>query len=429
MILDRLFPERKSSPYGGVVGRLLSEWMREGGDGLALTDDQAMRIGAVNACVRLNARVLASLSLHLYRWLPDGRSKERVPLGQNSLVKVLRHPNAWQNGMEFREQLQACVLFYGNGYAWINWTREWLDGALVDRVSELIPIHPSRLEVTQAGWKQAPTYAVLDDQGRKTALPADEVLHVRGTSLSGAVGRGVIGDARGMFEGALEAQRYTGQFWKNDATPGLVVLYDQPLTRERAATERENWDASHAKQARRTAVLSGGVKIDRLSLSNEDSQFLQTREYQAYEIAGLFLTPPHMIGLTTKSTSWGTGIEEQFLGWVTCRLRPDAILWEQAIAQKLIVRDEDYFVEHAFNSLLRGDSQRRSSFYHNAIIDGWMTRNEARALENLNPLKGLDEPLVPLNMAGVDDPPPDPTAPPAGPVPPALPPADAEEAA
>jgi HK97 family phage portal protein len=408
MLVDRVLSVFGRKSLGGVfngpLGHLVAEYLREGGS-TAVSEDQAMRLAAVNACVRLNSHVLASLSLHLYRWREDGRGKDRVLTG-NTLIGILKRPNAWQTGMEFREQVQASALLRGNGYAWINWSKQLGSDAagrrlLVDRVMELIPLHPDRMTVARDSYRQPPRYWITDDAGQKVEFPAEEIFHLRGLSSDGMTGRGVIEDARASLSVGINAERYANDFWANDATPGVTLLYDQPLSKERAKDERDRWDEAHAKKGRRTAVLSGGVKLERLTLTAEDSQFLETRKFQRGEIAGLFLTPPHMIGDTDRSTSWGTGIEQQFIGWITCRLRPDAVRWEQALNRALVVRDDRFFLEHSFDSLMRGDSAARSTFYHNAITDGWLTRNEVRSMENRNPIDGLDDPLTPLNMGGV----------------------------
>jgi HK97 family phage portal protein len=152
------------------------------------------------------------------------------------------------------------------------------------------------------------------------------------------------------------------------------------------------------------------MKFSRISLSANDSQFLDTRKYQRSEIAAIFRVPPHMIGDLEKATF--SNIEQQSLEFVNYSLMPWLVRIEKAIKRDLMTPKERRDLTMKFNvsGLLRGDANARSALYHNGILDGWMTRNEARAAESelgivLNPIEGLDLPLMPLNMTdGTDDP-------------------------
>jgi len=106
---------------------------------------------------------------------------------------------------------------------------------------------------------------------------------------------------------------------------------------------------------------------------------------------------PHMIGDTEKSTSWGTGIEQQFIGWVQTIVYPELVNIEQIVSGDVLPAAR-WFAEYTLEGLLRGDSAARQAFYASAIQWGWMTRNEVRTRENFEPLPGLDEPLTPSNM-------------------------------
>ncbi len=402
-LAGRLFGERKGGVWSGPLGTLIGDWIRESDTDVmaGASDEQAMRVAAVSTCVRLISQTVASFPLHMYERLDDG-GRRRVP-PTNTLEQRLQQPNPWQGPMSFREQLQAGVLLRGAGFAWINWTKELVPDdtgrrVLVDRVVELIPIHPDRMEVERKQWKDPPRYFVRTDVGVRQELPADEVFHLPGLSFDGAHGRGVIQDARESIGVALGTQRYARKFWQNDATPGVVLTTDQALTPEQAEEIRERFDEQHTQNARRTAVLGKGAKIDRLTLSAEDSQFLETRKFQRAEIAGLFLVPPHMIGDVDRSTSWGTGIEQQQIGFLVYTIRPWLIRWEQAIQRCLINRADRYYAEHNVAALLRGDIRSQSAAFATGINWGWWSPNDVRRMLNENPREGGDAYLQPSNM-------------------------------
>jgi HK97 family phage portal protein len=108
-----------------------------------------------------------------------------------------------------------------------------------------------------------------------------------------------------------------------------------------------------------------------------------------------------MIGDLEKATF--SNIEQQSLEFVIHTLRPWLVRWEEAIRYHFLAEDDGLNVEFPVTALLRGDAQARAMYYHNGILDGWLTRNEARRMESLNPIDGLDEPLRPLNMVEESD--------------------------
>jgi HK97 family phage portal protein len=213
---------------------------------------------------------------------------------------------------------------------------------------------------------------------------------------------------------ALEAHGAT--YFGNGARPGIVLESDNPIPVEAAERLREQWERMHrgADRAHRTAILPNGVKAHELSQSNEAAQFLETRQYQVIEICRAFRVPPHMIQSLERSTY--NNIEVQGTEFVQHCLLPHLKRWEAAIARDLIDDDETYFAEHNVSGLLRGDHASRSAYYVSAIQNGWMSINEVREMENLNPLgpEG-DKHFIQLNMttlekAGEEPPAPEPVA-------------------
>jgi HK97 family phage portal protein len=143
------------------------------------------------------------------------------------------------------------------------------------------------------------------------------------------------------------------------------------------------------------------MKYHDIGVSNADAQFLETRKFSIEEIARLFRVPPHRIGHLERSTN--NNIEHQGLEFVTYTMTPWAERWEAAIEADLLPDDSDLEIEFDFNRLLRGDSKARAAYYHSGVLDGWLTRNEPRIAEGLDPIDGLDEPLRPLNMVPEDE--------------------------
>lgn len=378
--------------------------------GVRVTPETAMQCSAFLACVRVISETVASLPLFVYERLTNGGKEKASSLPLFRLLHT--QPNPWQTAMEWREQMTALYLMYGNSYSEIR------PGAL-GRVSELWPLHPSRMhvELLENGSLR---YLYHEPDGRQTVYQQDQIFHLRWLSTDGVLGlqpptlsRDAIGLARAL-------EQHGSTYFGNGARPGIVLESDNAIPPDAAERLRESWERMHrgADRAHRTAVLPNGVRAKELSGSNEAAQFLETRRFQIEEVARAFRVPAHMIGELSRSTY--NNIEVQNTEFVQFCLLPHCRRWESAISRDLIDgTDETFFAEHVITGLLRGDHQSRSTYYVSAIQNGWMSVNEVRELENMNPLgpEG-DKHLAQLNMTtlqqvGEPQPAPEPVAEPA----------------
>jgi HK97 family phage portal protein len=391
------------------------EWHDMGGgrtaSGVRVTADNSMACSAYTACIRVISDAVSSLPLHVYERLPNG-GKAKAPA--NPVYRLLHmQPNPWQTAQEFRDWMTGMYLHYGASYAEI---RPGARGA----VSELWPLHSSRMEAERLEDGRL-RYRYKEPSGKVTTYSQDQIFALRFTTEDGIKPiptYKIFQNAIGLAQ-ALEAHGST--YFGNGARPGIVLESDNPIPAEASERLREQWERMHRgpDRAFRTAVLPNGVKAHELSGSNEAAQFLETRQYQVIEICRAFRVPPHMIQDLTRSTY--SNIEVQGTEFVQHCLLPHLKRWEAAISRDLIVDDETYFAEHSVSGLLRGDHASRSAYYVSALQNGWMTVNEIRELENLNPIgpEG-DKHFVQLNMTTLDKVGEDQAAEP-------MPPAEAEE--
>ena len=357
--------------------------------GIRVTADNSMACSAYTACIRVISDAVSSLPLHLYERMANG-GKRRVP--ENPLYRLLhQQPNPWQTAQEFRDWMTGLYLHYGASYAEI---RPGARGA----VSELWPLHSSRMEPERLENGRI-RYKYREPSGRITYYTQEQIFALRFTTEDGITPvptYRLFQNAIGLAQ-ALESHGST--YFGNGARPGIVLESDNPIPVEAAERLREQWERMHrgSDRAFRTAVLPNGVKAHELSGSNEAAQFLETRQYQVIEICRAFRVPPHMIQDLTRSTY--SNIEVQGTEFVQHCLLPHLKRWEAAISRDLIEDDERYFAEHSVSGLLRGDHASRSAYYVSALQNGWMTVNEVRELENLNPIgpEG-DVHFVPMNM-------------------------------
>lgn len=357
--------------------------------------DAAMRLTAVYSCVRILSEGVAMLPFTLASMRDDGG---RDLVTDHPVYRVFaRRPNRFQNPFEFREMMQGHLCLRGNAYG-----RNVFDGA--GDLAEILPFHPDRVMIDRldnGSWR----YRVkkLDGTGEEI-LQRDEMFHVRGLSSDGIVGINPIALAREAVGIGLAAQSYGARFFDNDATPGgWISSTGKFATTEDKRKFRESWQEVQGGMNRgKTAVLELGMEYHQLELKNSDAQFLETRKFQVTEIARLFRIPPHMVGDLERATF--SNIEQQSIEYVMHALTPWLCRWEEAIEFNFLdpdVADVELDVEFPVTELLRGDAAARATFYGRGILDGWMVRNEARIREGMNPVEGLDRPLLPLNMVTI----------------------------
>ena len=374
------------SPWGDFFFQPVSA---RTGSGMHVSPDSALRLAAVYACVRVLSESMASLPLVIYQRRADG-GKDKVT--DHWLFRLLaKRPNRFQNPFEWREMLQGHLALRGNAYNQIITNAK-------GEVVELMPLHPDRirLELLPSGEYR---YRFTDRFGTESVLPRGEVWHLRGLSSDGLMGMSPIELARENLGMALAAQDYGARFFANDAKPtgGWIEFPGSFKDSEAKKVFRESYQQAQSGANRgKVLVLENGMKFHEVGVTNKDAQFLELRKFQITDVARLFRVPPHMIGDLDRATF--SNIEQQSLEFVMHTMTPWAERWEASIESELLLEGDDIEVEFDFANLMRGDAASRASFYQSGIQNGWLTRNEARIAENLNPLEGLDEPLRPLNM-------------------------------
>ena len=374
------------SPYGEFWFEPVSA---RTGSGMRVSPDSALRLAAVYACVRILAETMASLPLVVYQRRADG-GKDKVT--DHWLYRLMaKRPNRFQNPFEWREMLQGHLALRGNAYNQIITNPR-------GEIIELMPIHPDRvkIELLPSGEYR---YRVTDRAGTEVIMPRGEVWHLRGLSSDGLMGMSPIELARENLGMALAAQDYGARFFANDAKPtgGWIEFPGSFKDSEAKKVFRESYQQAQSGANRgKVLVLENGMKFHEVGVTNKDAQFLELRKFQITDIARLFRVPPHMIADLERATF--SNIEQQSLEFVMHTMTPWAERWEASIESELLLEGDEIEIEFDFANLMRGDASSRSSYYQSGIQNGWLTRNEARIAENLNPIDGLDEPLRPLNM-------------------------------
>lgn len=347
----------------------------------------ALQTTAVYACVRILAESIASLPLHVYKY--QNKGKERVP--EHPLYFLLHDaPNDEMTSFVFRETLMAHLLLWGNAYAQII-----RDG--LGRVVGLYPLMPNQMQVERDdGGKIFYRYTLnggeksRDKKSFQVILQAKDVLHIHGMGFNGLIGFSPIAMARNAIGTTLAVEEFGSKFFENGARPSGILKH--PGLIKYPEKLRESWQAAYGGSSNtgKTAVLEEGVTYESISIPPDDAQFLDSRKFQIAEIARIYRVPLHFLNELDRATF--SNIEQQSLEFVTYSLTPYVVRWEQALNKSLLLPNErqNYFCKFNVDGLLRGDYHSRMQGYAIGRQNGFLSANDIRELEDLNPISDAD---------------------------------------
>ena len=356
--------------------------------GVSVTPDTALTYSAVYAAVRCISESVSSLPLNYYERLPAGG---KAHAKANPLHYLLHdEPNPEMTSLQWREASMAHLLLHGNSYTEI--VRD-LEGNAV----ELWPIDP-----TMVAPRRTDSGELYYELNRgKSFITAGNMLHIPGLSFDGISGVSPITLARQSLGLSMAIEQFGAGYFGRGARPGGVLTFPGQLSPEARQNLRRSFEELHAGGANshRVALLEAGLKWEAIGVPPDDSQFLQSREFQIIEVARWFNLPPNKLKDLSK-TSYNS-LEQMEISFVVDTLRPWLVRWEQQLNRK-IIRPKDrgsYFFEHNVDGMLRGDQASRYQSYSVARNWGWLSVNEIREKENLNPIsEGGDVYMQPLNM-------------------------------
>ena len=371
-------------------------WTVPSSSGLVVSDASLLGLSTAWRCISLLSGTIASLPITLYRENSKGIPEKYT---QNSLYNVLKiDPNADQTAFDFWHFLSSSLEMRGNAYARI--TRN-----SINQIVALTPINPACISVEREA-DGALKYR-WSENGKYYDGSDDVIFHIRGFGGDPLGGLSPLTIGRNVFGVALAADATAGDMFKNGLKPTGVLNFNTWLTSEqREIAKRELADKIGVGNGGKPLILEGGTSWQNITLSPEDAQMLQSRAFSVEEICRMFGVPPHMVGHTEKTTSWGSGLEQQTLAFLQFTLRERLKRIEQAINKQLLTREErqnGVYVSFNLESLLRADSQGRAKFYQVMTLIGAMTINEVRRLENLPPVDGGDTPRIQMQNVPITD--------------------------
>lgn len=348
----------------------------------SVNTEQAMRFTAVYAAIRLRSETVASLPKTVFSIDETGRHDAR----KHNIYKLIKYkPNGWMNVFTFWEYTNSCLEGWGNAFVII---RRDMKGDPV----ELIPVHPRLVSVVFRNARK--WYIVAGSLFFDGTYPDEDMLHFFGMSEDGITGVNPIIYNAAAISSGISAQSFGNEFFEQGGNVKAVLETDKMMGAGVAADFAKKFNQTKNFG---TPILDQGVKYKQVGIAPEAAQMLQTRTFALQDIARIFNLPPHMLADLSRATF--SNIEHQDIQYAKYSIRPSVKRYEQEMDRKLFFEDElgRYETKFNLNGLMRGDMTSRSNFYHNAVLDGWLSRNEVREMENMNRMDGLDDMLYPGN--------------------------------
>ena len=371
--------------------------------GKSVNPRQAVQVSTVYACVRVIAETIASLPVGVYEDTEEGTRKAK----EHPLYRLLHdEPNNEMTSFVLREVMLAHLLLWGNSYCQI--IRSGRNG-----IVGLYPLLPDHMDVDRDS-NGVLTYTYTTTEGRQVVLTPQDVLHIPGLGFDGIMGYSPIALEKNAIGLGIAAEEYGSSFFKNGARPSGVLTH--PNTVKDPKRLRESWNATYGSSSNggKVAVLEEGMTFAPISMPNNEAQFLETRKFQVEEICRIYRVPPHMVADLSRATF--SNIESENISFAVHTIRPWLVRIEQAMNRALFSEKEKagshgggrFYVQFNIDGLMRGDYKSRMEGYAIARQNGWMSANDIRALENMNPISSeeggdaylINGNMIPINLCG-----------------------------
>jgi len=381
-MLGRLFEQRGSFQNLWASGAL---FQRPSPTGMAVTQDTALHMSAVYACVRLISDTISTLPVDQF----IRRDGQRFPYRPKDAW--VEKPSVRYPRTTFWKQVLVSLLLDGNSFVHIMRAP---DGTIFN----LEVLNPLHVDIRERGGKLE--YVV----NSAMVLPAEEVLHVTEMIVPGELrGRSRVHEARDTLGLGMALEEYASRFFGNGAYAGGVIEWPGPMTPEQRRDLADSWDSGHKGLARshRPAVLYGGAKFVPISVKPSESMLIEQRKFSVEEVARLFRVPPFMLGISDNAAMAFSSIEQQQIFFRQHTIQSYVEILEDHFQR--LLSSPDSFIKFNLSSLVRADLSTRTSAYSTALLAGYMSVNDVRALEDLRPVENGDEYRVPLQNIPLSD--------------------------
>lgn len=365
----------------------------------------ALQASTAFCCARVIAEGLAQVPFKLFKERPGGGMDAAKAHPLYELLYL--QPNEWQTSFELRETMGLHLTFLGNAYL-------YKVRGLRGEVLELLPYPPNMVEVKRSGWERK--YIVTAHDGQRIEVESKNMWHIRGISWDGVEGLPGVKLAREALGLALAMEEHSARMFGNGAKPGGILTTEAKLDKDQITLLRDSWHEVQGGNANayKTAILSGGLTWTPLAQTGVDAQHVEQRRLAVEEVCRFFRVLPIMAMQADKASTYASS-EQMFIAHVVHTMMPWFARVEQSADMNLLTpqeRQQGYYTKLMAQALLRGASKDRAEYFAKALgsggSPGWMTQDEVRALEELNPMGGDATKLpiatnVPKNQGANDE--------------------------
>lgn len=352
-----------------------------------LTPDGALRVQTVYSCVRIISEDVGTLPIHVKERVGNTREVRY----DHPVARLLEAPNPYMSGIDFRRALVACLELHGNAYAHIV-ERDKNGYAL-----RLDIIDPAKVTVSRGEGD------VFYQFGVGEAVPSRDVIHLKGFTYDGIVGKSPISLLRESIENAANSKRFSKNLFKRDLKTSTVFSLDKKLNEKerRQLGDDLNKMLKRSKGVGTPIILEDGMKVSSITLSPEDAQFVQYSLMTTDEIAAGFRVPPHKVGDWTRGTY--SNNTQANLEYFTDCIRPLLETMEAEFNRKLLLERErsTTYIDINFKGLIRASIKEQMELYAKMYSIGVYSSNDIRRMEDLPAYEGGDRYYAPVNMAEV----------------------------
>ena len=388
----------------GVNARLASwsSWLDGGRGGRKvivgdrIDEPTSLTVPTVLACTKIIAETVGTLPCVLYQ--PDGRG--RVPAFKEDEYSLMHDaPNDRDTACEYHENVLTSLILNGNSYAYCEQNDRGRNTAVWPLQNEQVNVRIVNGQVAYS------TYAI--DGTQSILFNGYDMFHTKVFSRNGVTGSSMVRQAAELFGQSLCQNEFGSSIYKNNATISGVVSTDYDFSDTSEMDNlRDQLKKSYAgsENAGKVMFLPYNLQFKPITMTPEDMMMVETMKMTIRQIAALFGVPSHMLQQIDKGTF--NTVEQQGLEFIQLCIRKWCIRYEQSMNQRLLnqgQRQRGLHFKFDLRDLLRGDTASRSTYYNGMLVNGVMTRNEVRILEDMNPIDGLDEILTPMNYSATPE--------------------------
>jgi HK97 family phage portal protein len=393
-IFSKFYPQIKNLAVTDEKAWDKSLWRLAGSQSLSgenVNEYTALNYSAVYNAVSLISGTVSTLPLHL---LQTSQNKQKKAVNKKLYNIMGTKPNPYMTSGVFREVGMAHLLLWGNWYSEIVRNR-------VGDVVELWPITPDRIAPKM---REDQLIYEIKVNGDTVILPRERILHIPGLGWDGFMGYSVVAMARKSIGLGMAMETFGAQYFGNGTHPGVIISHPGPLSPQAHANLKTSLSDTYSGlgQSHRLMLLEEGMKMESINIPPEDSQFLESRQFQIPEIARWFNLPPHKLKDLSRSSF--NNIESEQISFVTDSILPWLVRLEQHFNVQLLsdreLNNEKLYFKHNVEGLLRGDAKSRGEYYRSMFNIGAMSLNDIREKEEMDAIDNefADEHFVPVNM-------------------------------